>query len=548
MKNFLQHKDILIIILLIFIGGFLRFYNLNWGTPFYFHPDERNIASAISQLNFPSEMNPHFFAYGSFPIYIIYFFGIFWNLISFKFSSLANVTFENSILISRFLSALLSTLLIPLLYLIAKKIKNKNAGIFVSLLSTFSVGFIQFAHFGTFELWITFLSVSIFYLSLLFLNSRNKKLLVMIGFIFGLLIATKISGGSLFFYILFFILIDKIQTNRKLIFLIKDSVLDILIVFFPAIIIFLLISPFAFLDFGSFLSSLKYESSVALGTLPVFYTGEFYDKYPILFQLTSIYPFLLNPFLTAAMLPALFYVGYIFIKRKNESYLLLILMFLTLLSQAFLFAKWTRYMVPTLPFIYLIISLFVVNCLENKKNVIRIFSKIILLVLGISAIIFSFSYFKTAFINDDTRISAAKFAKQNISSNARIASEVYDLGIVSFNSFFPNITLFNFYDLDNNTPSKIEELSSLLLRNDYIILPSQRLMKTRLLNKQKFKNGNEFYSLLFNDKLGYRKVYEIPCDIFCKITYLGNPVFSFEETANVFDRPTVFIFKKISNE
>ncbi|MDO8620953.1 MAG: glycosyltransferase family 39 protein [Candidatus Levybacteria bacterium] len=548
MKNFLKNKETLIIILLILIGGFLRFYNLNWGAPFYFHPDERNIASAASQLNFPLQMNPHFFAYGNFPIYLNYFSTIIINVI-FSLKPITQASFEESIIIGRFYSALLSLLIIPLIYITGKTLKDKKTGIFSAFLATFSIGLIQFAHFSTFETWITFLSLVIFYLSLLFLNSGNKKLLLIIGIIFGLLLSTKISGGFIFLYILFLVLINNLKNRLKPLPLIKGLIVDSLIVFIPAIIILFLTSPFAFLDFGSFLSSLKYESSVALGTLPVFYTGEFFNSAPIIFQFTKIYPFLLNPALTIVFIFSFFYLILKGIKTKNPQYLILNTCYLILfLPQAFLFAKWTRYMMPTLPFIYLIISLSITNLLEVKINAIRIFFKIIFLILGMSTIIFAFSYFKTAFMSGDARISAVNFAKQNIPSSALIVSEVYDLGILPFNSFFPNITLFNFYDLEQPDNNKLGELYSLFHKTDYIILPSQRIMKTRLLNKQKFKNGNEFYSLLFNNKLGYRKVYETPCDIFCKITYLGNPVSSLEETANVFDRPTVFIFKKMKND
>ena len=35
------------LISLIIIGATLRFTNLNWGNPWHFHPDERNIAAAV---------------------------------------------------------------------------------------------------------------------------------------------------------------------------------------------------------------------------------------------------------------------------------------------------------------------------------------------------------------------------------------------------------------------------------------------------------------------------------------------------------------------
>ena len=114
------------------------------------------------------------------------------------------------------------------------------------------------------------------------------------------------------------------------------------------------------------------------------------------------------------------------------------------------------------------------------------------------------------------------------------------------NNAFQKIDLFNFYDLDSNNPLLSVELPTKLKDSEYIILPSQRLLKIRLNNPEKFPHGYSFYNDLITGKLGYEKVYETPCDLFCKITYLGDPVFRYEETTSVFDRPTLFIFKKQS--
>ena len=115
MKKFFTNKTNLLLLVLIFIGALLRLYNLNWGAPFYFHPDERNIAAAISQLRFPEQMNPHFFAYGSLPIYVIYFTGYITNfLLQFVYREAIPLspTFDQAIIISRVYSALFSVALI----------------------------------------------------------------------------------------------------------------------------------------------------------------------------------------------------------------------------------------------------------------------------------------------------------------------------------------------------------------------------------------------------------------------------------------------------
>ena len=48
-----------------------RFMHLEWDQNHFFHPDERAVAGAVMQLSFkPVQLNPHFFAYGSLPIYL----------------------------------------------------------------------------------------------------------------------------------------------------------------------------------------------------------------------------------------------------------------------------------------------------------------------------------------------------------------------------------------------------------------------------------------------------------------------------------------------
>jgi hypothetical protein len=165
----------------------------------------------------------------------------------------------------------------------------------------------------------------------------------------------------------------------------------------------------------------------------------------------------------------------------------------------------------------------------------------ILLVSFLSA----FSYLLTVYIHPDTRNQAATFAANHLPQNATILSEVYDLGIVPFNSHFQNITLFNFYDLETGAPDASQaELTGILQKTDYIVVPSQRLYKTRLVQKERFPEGYTFYTSLKEER-GYKKIYETPCDMFCRITYLGDPVQDYEDTASVFDRPVVMIYKKL---
>ncbi|OGH10525.1 MAG: hypothetical protein A2857_00870 [Candidatus Levybacteria bacterium RIFCSPHIGHO2_01_FULL_36_15] len=547
MQNILIQKK-WILLLILAIGIFFRFYNLNWGSPFYFHPDERNISSSVTQLNFP-QMNPHFFAYGSLPIYAIYFTGVVINYIQSIFfyqipiiNQITRISFENSLIISRLFSAALSVILLLLIYKTATMLKGRNAGIIALIFSATSTGFIQFAHFGTFETWLALLSTLLFYFLLKFIKNRKNIYYLLSIFTLGILISVKISSLVLTPLPLLALIFYHSKSNIHPSLILRNLLFSVLLLVVIPLICFFVFSPYSILDYKSFTSSIFYESSVAIGTMHVFYTDGFYNTMPILFQFTKIYPFLINPVLTILFLPILIVFTYkTLVKKDFEQLLLLAFFFIIFFSQVFLFAKWTRYMLPTLPFIYLIISVEISSLIKSKN--LSLVRYLILIVIFFASFIYCLSFFITNYIHKDTRISAVEFVKQNLPKNSKVLSEVYDMGIVPLNSHFYNINLFNFYDLDNSL-YKEKELYANLNNYDYIILPSTRILRSRFLNPSIFPKGYSFYKNLISGKNGYKMIYVTPCDIFCKIVYVNNPVFGLEETVYVFDRPTIYIFKK----
>jgi 4-amino-4-deoxy-L-arabinose transferase-like glycosyltransferase len=559
MQNFFsRHILIILLILLIFFGTLLRVYNLNWGAPFYFNPDERNIASSISQLQFPQQMNPNFFAYGSLPIYLVYFSSTLINFFTNCHLSINNchVTFEQAILGTRTLSALLSILLIPLMYFIGKQLKNKQTGILLALITATSIGFIQYSHFGTYEIILTFFTTLLFFVCLKLLQKQDLFNLFLAAVVSGILISCKVNTVVMILIPLGILFINLLKNWKHV--NLKFRFLNVLYGFSAAltylliiICVFMLTNPYAFWDLNSFLGTIHYESSVALGTESVFYTGEFLNTVPILYQIQHVLPFLITPFLMLLLVPAL---GFTFVKsilkpQRLKFFLLMVFLLLTFIPQAILFVKWTRYMVPVIPFLYCCIALFITAVLEYIKKYFQRYYRLALgsLIIGISVcFVYALAFLITVYIEPDTRLAAAQYATSNIPSDAPILSEVYDLGITAFNPYYNKIKLFNFYDLDNNYSFEANPttLRQSLETSNYIILPSQRILKIRLQNAKRFPLGNIFYRQLLSNKNGFRKIYETPCDVWCLITYSGNPINSYEETASVFDRPTLYIFKK----
>ena len=94
------------------LGLALRLYGLNWDQGNSFHPDERQILFHVTALSWPgslaqfldpanSPLNPHFFAYGSFPLYLLAIIG---NILSHFFPDITSLS--NLTLVGRVLSAI----------------------------------------------------------------------------------------------------------------------------------------------------------------------------------------------------------------------------------------------------------------------------------------------------------------------------------------------------------------------------------------------------------------------------------------------------------
>lgn len=546
--SFFKKNYYFIFFLIILIGIFFRYFNLSWGSPFFFHPDERNIATSISQLSYPNQMNPHFFAYGSFPVYCVYFLGVFINFIQNVFLhsniNITSVSFENAIIIGRIFSFLLSCALLFILYLLGKIVGGTKSGVISVIFASLSVGFIQYAHFSTFEMWLSFFTLLLCFEIISYAFKLSIKHLIYSGVILGILMSIKISSAIFLPLCIFtiFILDFNFLKNKKKHFIHYEKVLLKILLFTGiGLITTYFTSPYFWYDFTDFLSSIHYESSVALGTLQVFYSQGFEKTIPIVYPLIKVYPFILNPIAAVACFIVLFITTKQALHKKNTSLIIMLSFFLVaFFSQAFLFVKWIRYYIPTISFLYLFLGIYLGKNLKyNKLNRQIVLTFFLILV----SFIYSLSYFITVLYLPDTRIQASIWAHKNIPKDSRILSEVYDLGIVPFNQYFQKITLFNFYDLDIDI-KKSQELQEELKLAQYIILPSQRILESRITKSNLFPKGETFYKNLINGGLGFSKIYETPCDIFCKILYLGSPSYSYEQTANVFDRPTILIFKK----
>lgn len=515
------------LLLVALVGGFLRFYNLNWDQGHFFHPDERNIAMAVSRIHFFDQLNPQFFAYGSLPIYLYRAIGDFLVILTKDSTWVSDWPYIN--LIGRGTSAFFATLTIFLIFLLGKKIGNTRVGLLAAFLTAFTVALIQTAHYGTTESLLVFWLLLLAIFSFEITEKPTGKNYLKIGFILGLAVATKVSALSF--------LIIPFSAHFLYYFRSWKNHLKFLLSLLMAFLTFSLFSPYVFLSWQKFIESMKYESGVATGSLKVVYVLQFEKTWPYLFQIKNFF-WQMGPIAALGIFGMLFLLAQA-IRAKNKK----LFIFLSFPAAYFLYVgewhtKFMRYMVPILPFLILAAAWLLWEIWEKSK----VFGGILLTLTLTLTFFWSLAFF-SIYAKESTRITSSRWTYQNIPQGAKILTEHWDDGLpIDLPPNFPNqyqneqLTI---YEPDNY--QKINYYSQKLSQADYIIINSRRLYGTLVSLPEKYPITSKYYQLLFAGQLGYQKIAEFTS--YPSLLGLEINDDASEETFQVYDHPKVMIFK-----
>lgn len=527
-KNF-QTKILLFLILL--LAAFFRFYNLNWDEGHFFHSDERNIAMGVANLTLFSQMDPKFYAYGGFLIYI---YKITADIVGFILSIphfASDWAYIN--VLGRYYSAFFSTMTIIPLFHLTRTLINKKTAFLCVILYAFTVSSIQTAHFSITENLLTFLLVTVTYLTVLYYTHQQTKILLITGVLLGIAVATKTTGLS--YFLIPGVLLLTLLFQKKISFLKATSTgIMVLILSFVTFVSF---SPFTFLNWDAFYQSMRFENEVVLGINPVVYTLQFTHTLPYLFQLKNLF-FQIGPVFIFSLLGAL-YLFYYAIKQKKWIFMLVFSFPL------FYFAyvgswhtKFIRYMVPLIPFFLILASILLIK-LQNSYKKIGIF------LVGIS-VLSSFLWaisFTSIYTRPQTRITASQWIYKQIPPGSRILGEHWDEGLpVPLTTGSPdNYSIAQLTIYEPDTKAKITYYSDVLSTADYLTITTRRLYGTLMYLPEKYPLTSIYYKLLFEEKLGYTKIAEFSSyPTLFGITINDDKS---EETFQVYDHPKSFIFK-----
>ena len=499
-----------IYIIFIVLALFTRFYGIFWGNLNFFHPDENNMATALAQLSWPTNLNPHFFAYGQFPLYLGYF--------SLRLFHIAN-SFPSSIYVLRIWSALFSVATIIILYRLSQLLFKKYS-LLLPLLAVFSPGLIQLAHFGTTESLLIFVSVTVVYLAQKYLHHPQLKYVLGSTLLVGIGFGSKLT--ALFFAAPILLAILFKNVNYK--FFLLAFIFSL-----SALLIALISSPYSLIELANFKSAMLYETGVATGLIKVFYTNQFLHTTPYLFPLLHIFPYALG---LPAFLLFIFGSFYFLIHKSSlinrKSIIILIPSLVYFIYNGQLYTKWFRFMSPLFVFLLFPVALFLQTIISKNK-------KLGFGLLGLCllpGLLFMQLYFQP-----DIRLSASSWINTHFPPQSIVLSEAGNVANIPIPNPSLAVTNFDFYNLDTN-PNLPLDLVDAISSSEYILIPSRRIF----MNQQgpTFPISQKYYQNLFNGNLGFQLVKE-----FKPNTDFLLPGEQAEETFTVFDHPTIRLYQKV---
>jgi hypothetical protein len=334
----------------------------------------------------------------------------------------------------------------------------------------------------------------------------------------GLALSTKISAAPLLlvpFVVFFGQLADSGPPQRlarlpRTLAALRAMILPLAV----AGLVFVLVQPYALIDWQTFLHDTWRESRIARGVQDVPYTIQYTDTLPVLYPIwqTALWGLSLPIGLAAWAGLASSLWRWL---RSGSSHDALLLSWVGpyFVITALLYTKYLRYMLPLVPPLCIMAALLVARAVKHRTHIKPLTWAIPTLLLAASA-----TYallFVRIYSSPHPWVAASEWTYQNADAGSTVAVEYWDMplplplevdGVAMRAAQYEQRTLDLYGEPDD--AAKWEALAQDLSASDYLILASRRLYASIPRQPDRYPITTRYYELLLTGELGFEVAQE----------------------------------------
>ena len=572
------------------VGLAVRLYGLDWDAmlPRYqllshlygagaaqgtnFHPDERQIMYQVIKLSWPtswaqfvdqahSPLNPHFFAYGTFPLYLLASVGNLLAHISPTLADFAHLTLTGRVLNVLFdIGTLLLTAWLALL-LTPDATPDRRRAWSVALLAAALVAFtpfeVQQTHFYTVDtMTLFFVMLAILACVKLIRTEHPVRWALVVGLAYGLGLATKTSTAPLALPLLIALGL-RLYHRRDF----WEFIIPLIYAACTTLLVFVAAMPYALLDFSEFMQQVSYQGDLARGLIDLPYVRQFAGTVPVVYELKNLLLWGLGLTLGVTALAGLLWLCWRIWRHEMASWLVPLSWVLVYgaINCSF-YTKYMRYLLPIYPLLVLmgacmlisLVSLDTTKWQALSARVVRIGSYA-LIGLVLVGTLFQYLALDAIYSQPNTRIQASNWIFTHLKPGTVLTYEQWDDALpVATDGHDPAIYPQAAYvdaqgagqqGLDlygNDTGAKAQTLAAMLMQAGAITMDSDRLDASIPHLPERYPLTIHYYQLLFSGQLGFH----LAAQFEVRPSLLGITLddSNADESYTVFDHPHARIF------
>lgn len=531
--------EFLLLGIILVVAAYFRWTGLAWDSGYLFHPDERQILLVVSGLHLPSNplaffspespLNPKFFAYGSFPIYLLRVLtpiapptGI--------VGPWADDQLARWALFGRWLSGLFDLGTIVLTYLLGRKIYDARIGLTAAACVAVTVLHVQLSHFYAVDTLVTLLMLATLYCAFRIAqdtipeergrgsNSNKGRARFLdwefaCGVLFGLALATKITALPLILPILYAVHREtnapRVALSRPILGEIWRTVRRPLTkIAGVALVVLVVTQPYALIDWYTFGHDVIREAFVARGWLDYPYTRQYAGTVPFVYQVTqgAIWGMGLPLGVFAWGGGALFVWQWVKTRDRRDTFVLSFaaIYFVTIGLQ---YTKYLRYLLPLLPVLYIMAACAFARVFARRRYAYATVAGAVLVL----AALYTFAFLQM-YAREHPWLTASRWIYANVPAGDTLVMEEWDDALPTLirdtagehrGSEYTQIRLPAY---DDDTEAKRQTVADALSKADYVILASQRLYGSIGRLPERYPMMNRYYAKLLNGELGFEPV------------------------------------------